>query len=108
MNNPLVDQIISSYRVDLKWSLVSRELNIEPTKLYRIRKQYDIDKIFEKDDDLIPETTALYKRLDKTETVIRLTGNRFTSIRINSNFPSNDQGVFKRKFTINSYSKDDR
>jgi hypothetical protein len=60
MNNPLVDQIISSYRVHLKWSLVSRELNIEPTKLYRIRKQYDIDKIFEIDDDhLLQEVTKV-------------------------------------------------
>ena len=62
----------------------------------------DDDDVFEKDDDLIPETTALYKRLDKTETVIRLTGNRFTAIRITTKLPSNDQGVFKRKFTINS------
>ena len=62
----------------------------------------DDDDVFEKDDDLIPETTALYKRLDKTETVIRLTGNRFTAIRITTKLPSNDEGVFKRKFTINS------
>ena len=47
----------------------------------------DDDDVFEKDDELIPEATALYQRLDKTETVIRMVGNRYTAIRITSVLP---------------------